>query len=94
MTWLAANFHERREIGHAEPGFDVTARLRVAITPQTAADALSDAALRDLPLTATAGATLGAATAAEQLSSDSRPPLARVLDRHDLCVLRAWTAAI
>ena len=40
VTWLAANFHERREIGHAEPGFDVTARLRVAITPQTAADAL------------------------------------------------------
>jgi hypothetical protein len=89
VTWLAANFRERREISHAEPGFDVTARLRVAITPQTAADALSDTALRDLPLTATAGATL---LELHPQHSDFRLIHDRrwrvLLDRHDLCVLR------
>jgi hypothetical protein len=89
VTWLAANFHERREIGHAEPGFDVTARLRVAITPQAEADALSDAALRDLPLTASAGATLLDLQPQQshvRLIHDRRWRV--LVDRHDLCVLR------
>lgn len=89
VTWLAANFHERREIGHAEPGFDVTARLRVAITPQAESEALSDAALRDLPLTATAGSTLLELQPQQgsfRLLHDRRWRL--LLDRHDLCVLR------
>ena len=89
VTWLAANFHERREIGHAEPGFDVTARLRVAITPQTEADALSDAALRDLPLKASAGSTLLELRPQQsnvRLIHDRRWRV--LVDRHDLCVLR------
>lgn len=89
VTWLAANFHERREVGHAEPGLDVTARLRVAITPQAAVETLSDAALRDVPLTASAGATLLELRPQQshlQLIHDRRWRV--LVDRHDLCVLR------
>jgi hypothetical protein len=89
VTWLAANFRERREISHGEPGFDVTARLRLAIEPQTAVEALSEQALRDLPLTVTAGSTLLQLTPQKsffRLIHDRRWRV--MLDRHDLCVLR------
>jgi len=89
VTWLAANFRERREISHGEPGFEVIARLRLAITPQTESEALSDRALRDLPLTATAGSTLLQLTPQKgffRLIHDRRWRV--MLDRHDLCVLR------
>ena len=89
VTWLAANFRERREIGHAQPGLDVTARLRLAITPATEAEALSDQALRGLPLTATPGATLlelQPQNSFFRLMHDRRWRV--MLDRHDLCVLR------
>ena len=89
VTWLAANFHERREIGHAEPGLDVTARLRVAVTPQAAVETLSDVALRGLSLTASAGATLLELRPQESHLSLIHDRRWRVLvDRHDLCVLR------
>lgn len=89
VTWLAANFRERREISHGEPGFDVTARLRLAIAPQTNAETLSDQALRALPLSATAGATLLQLSPQKsffRLIHDRRWRV--MLDRHDLCVLR------
>jgi hypothetical protein len=89
VTWLAANFRERREISHGEPGFEVTARLRLSITPQTESEALSDRALRDLPLTATAGSTLLQLTPQKgcfRLVHDRRWRV--MLERHDLCVLR------
>ncbi len=89
VTWLAANFHERREIGHAEPGFEATARLRVAISPQQTADELSDRALRDLVLTATAGSTLLEFKPQKSLVRFVHDRRWRVIsDRPDLCVLR------
>lgn len=89
VTWLAANFRERRDIGHGEPGFDVTARLRLAIAPQTHAEPLGDQALRDLPLSATAGALLLQLTPQKSFFRLIHDRRWRVLmDRHDLCVLR------
>jgi len=51
VSWLALQTQETREIGEAEPGFEITAKLRII---RAAADAMShgrtvDDAMRDIP---------------------------------------------
>ncbi len=49
VSWMALNIHEKREIGEAEPGFDVEARVRLLRAPlekPTASDTLVSAAAR------------------------------------------------
>ncbi len=89
VTWLAANVRERREIGQAEPGFEVIARLRLALSPQSHSDALDDQTLDSLTLTADAGLTLlelHPQRGGFRLIHDRRWRV--MVDRHDVCVLR------
>lgn len=89
VTWLAANIHERREIGQAEPGLDVIARLRLKLSPVARSDELSDQALESLTLTADAGARLlefRPLKSSLQVIHDRR--WRTMVDRHDVCVLR------
>lgn len=48
LTWFAVALKEKREIGHAEPGFEVTARLRLSASPIAAPTHLSDERLASL----------------------------------------------
>ncbi len=89
VTWLAANIREQREIGQAEPGFDVTARLRLALSPQNQSESLNDQALSAVNLTADGGARLlqfRPQKSGFELVHDRR--WRAMLDRHDVCVLR------
>ena len=58
ITWLALSIKESRAIGHAEPGFDVTARLRLAIVPDQECPQLAAEAIQSLPLDTRPGTTL------------------------------------
>ena len=58
LPWLALSIREDRAIGHATPGFDVVARLRIATTDQPTPPALSNNALAGLTLDVNAGSTL------------------------------------
>jgi hypothetical protein len=62
ISWLAMSLKEDRAVGHAEPGLNVTARLRVSIGNVDASAELSDTALADLPLIPDQGNTLLALT--------------------------------
>lgn len=89
VTWLAANIRERREIGQAEPGFDVIARLRLVLSPLSQSDVLDDQTLGGLTLTPGAGATLlefQPQKSAFRFVHDRRWRV--MVDRHDVCVLR------
>jgi hypothetical protein len=89
VTWFAANLQEDRAIGHAEPGLQVTARLRVAVVPISESERLNDKALRDLPIDDNPGAELVALEVPKcsfRFVHDRRWRC--MLERHDLCVLR------
>ena len=89
ISWFAVAMREKRAIGHAEPGFEVTARLRVTVAPLANSERLTDDYLAELPLDATPGASLlsfQAEKARIQLIHDRR--WRSMLDRRDLCVLR------
>ena len=58
ITWLAMSIGETRSIGHAAPGFEVVARLRMLISPLPEAGPLKDDALAGVPLRAKAGTAL------------------------------------
>lgn len=58
VTWLAMSIREDRAIGHATPGFEVTARIRVATSEQPTPPSLADEALAGLPLSPKDGTTL------------------------------------
>jgi len=89
ITWFAVAMRENRAIGHAEPGFEVTARLRVAIEPLTESERLSDASLEGLTLEANPGVELlkfQAEKSGFQLIHDRR--WRSMMDGRDLCVFR------
>ncbi len=89
VTWLAANIRERRDIGQAEPGFNVIARLRLVLSPQSQSDALDDQTLGELTLTPGPGSTLLECQPQKsgfRLIHDRRWRV--MVDRHDVCVLR------
>jgi hypothetical protein len=89
VTWMAASLKEKRAIGHAEPGLDVTARLRVVIEPLEQSDHLGDRQLRDLALDPNTGASLLVFESRRgnfRLVHDRR--WRSMVDRHNLSVLR------
>ncbi len=89
VTWLAMSIRENRAIGHASPGFDVTARIRVALEEQTAATELSADALAGLPLDPHSGATLlSLSSAAGSFQLLHARNWQVMIDRHDVTVLR------
>ncbi|MDP6444460.1 MAG: hypothetical protein QGG36_22010 [Pirellulaceae bacterium] len=49
LSWLALTIKENRTIGHAEPGLEVTSRLRIAAKPLVDSPRLTDKALDGLP---------------------------------------------
>jgi len=89
VRWMAMTIKENRSIGHASPGFDVTARIRISIDPDEVPLQLRDAALENLDLNAEPGSLM--------LEFVSRPGGFRfvhprnwqvMVDRHDVAVLR------
>ena len=89
VNWLAMSVKERRAIGHAEPGIDATARVRVGLTPLDEAPRLTDESLAGYPLEYQPGAGL-----LDFRSHDGgfRFLHARgwqvMIDRHDVAILR------
>ncbi len=55
VTWFAASIKEDRSIGHAAPGFEVTAIVRTQLAPTEAIDQLSDDKLAEVDLTLSEG---------------------------------------
>jgi hypothetical protein len=89
VTWFAASLREKRAISHAEPGFEVTARLRVAAGPLDESPSLSDRSLAGLSLEPDSGANLLAFDAERSnfsLIHDRR--WRTIVDRPGLCLLR------
>jgi hypothetical protein len=89
VTWLTLAINEKRAIGHAQPGFEVTTRLRMIAAPCDAAPELNDEALATLKTAADGGQTLIEFTAAKpgfQLIHDRRWLV--MVDRHDATILR------
>ena len=83
ITWLAMSIKENRAVGHAEPGFDLTGRLRVSITPtKEAAPELA----ADLPRDSAAWLTFKSQEGGFLLVHDRNWRL--MIDRHDVTVLR------
>jgi hypothetical protein len=58
LTWLALSINENRAIGHAQPGYDVTTRIRMLTALTEDAPELSETSLSKLPLTAGLGEKL------------------------------------
>ena len=58
VTWLAMSLEEQRAIGHAQPGYDATTRVRVQCEPAELAPELTDKSLAGLPLEMKPGSTL------------------------------------
>jgi len=89
VTWLAMSLKEQRAIGHAEPGIDATARLRIALTPIDEPPHLTDAALAGLPLDHHEGSEL-----IEFRSQEGGFRFVHgrgwqvMVDRHDVAILR------
>jgi hypothetical protein len=89
LTWYAVSLREKRAIGHAEPGFEVTARLRMAMKPAAEPPELADNNLALLPTNAEGSADLLSFVSDHanfQLLHDRR--WRSMLDRHDLSVFR------
>jgi hypothetical protein len=89
VTWLAMSIREARAIGHATPGFDVTARVRVEINEKPVSSELSDALLSQLPLDLNSGSTL---LRLDSMLAGFGLLHARdwqmMVDRHDVTILR------
>ncbi|HJN12331.1 MAG TPA: hypothetical protein QF564_26845 [Pirellulaceae bacterium] len=86
---MAMTIKENRAIGHASPGFDVTARIRISIDPAEIADQLRDTALANLDLEAEPGSLMLEFTSHLGGFQFLHPRSWRVMvDRHDVAVLR------
>lgn len=57
ITWFGLLVRENRSIGHVDTGFDAVARLQIKITPGIRCEHLTDAALAQVALKATAELT-------------------------------------
>lgn len=89
VTWLALAYREDRAIGHAQPGYEVVATVRMALAPVASSAGLSDQALAGLPLKADPATTLiefSSPGGGFQIAHDRRWRV--MLDRPDLTVLR------
>ncbi|MEO8495486.1 MAG: hypothetical protein ABI614_10470, partial [Planctomycetota bacterium] len=89
ITWLAMSIREDRAIGHATPGFDVTARVRVEISEKPTSSELSESLLKQLPLELDSGSTLlQLSSALGGFSLLHARDWQMMVDRHDVTVLR------
>lgn len=89
LTWFAAAFKESRAIGHAEPGLEVTARVRMSAAPAKDSPTLDQKEVAALPATPPTEATLLEFRAEKNqfsLTHDRR--WRSILDRPRLCVFR------
>ena len=89
VTWLALEYGEKRAIGHAQPGYDATIRVRTVAEPAAATPELSNDALAKLPLEARPEQTLiefQAEKAGINLAHDRRWRV--MVDRMDIAILR------
>ncbi len=89
VTWLALGYQENRAIGHAQPGFNVAAKLRMVAAPIAPVTTVNDQALVNLPLQAGSGTTMVdfvAESAGFRLAHDRRWNV--MVDRHDVTILR------
>ncbi|HTN74022.1 MAG TPA: hypothetical protein VL096_02200 [Pirellulaceae bacterium] len=58
ITWLALGFKEKRAIGHAEPGYEITARARISAAPLSSSGYLLEKNLQGIKLELDPGALL------------------------------------
>jgi hypothetical protein len=89
VTWLTLACKENRDVGHAQPGFEVVTTLRLVAAPVKSASDLGDKALADLPLKANQGQLLldlTAEAAGFKLLHDRRWSV--MFERGDVTVLR------
>jgi hypothetical protein len=89
VTWLAMQYQEKRAIGHAQPGYDATIRVRTVTEPIAGAPELANDALSKLPLEAKTEQTLlefQAEKAGINLAHDRRWRV--MVDRMDIAILR------
>jgi hypothetical protein len=89
ITWLTLAITEKRAPGHAEPGLDILARLRLATDSAPPRPELDDSALEGLPLDPTPGAVLLRFASADGGFQFLHGRQWRtIIDRHDAAVLR------
>ena len=89
ITWLAMSIRETRAVGHAEPGLEAVARLRMGIAPGKPCAEISEATLAHVPLEANPGTLLLRLASPEGKYQLLYGRQWRVmLDRHDVTVLR------
>lgn len=89
VTWLAMQYQENRAIGHAQPGYDATIRVRTIAEPTGLIPDLANDALSKLPLEAKPENTLlefQAEQAGVNLAHDRRWRV--MVDRMDSAILR------
>ena len=89
VTWLAMQYQEKRAIGHAQPGYDATIRVRTVAEPTTGIPELANDRLAKLPLEAKPEHTLiefQAEKAGINLAHDRRWRV--MVDRLDAAILR------
>jgi len=89
VTWLALEYGEKRAIGHAQPGYDATIRVRTVAEPAAGTPELANDALSKLPLEAKPEQTLiefQAEKAGINLAHDRRWRV--MVDRMDIAILR------
>jgi hypothetical protein len=89
VTWLALGIAEKRAIGHAEPGYDITSRVRVSATPLSTSAELADGLLKSFDLKMHSGSTLlthDSTEGAFQLLHDRRWHV--MADHRDATILR------
>lgn len=96
LSWLALGIKEKRAIGHAEPGYEITSRVRISAEPLRNSPHLADSFLKQFPLELKEGSTLlthDSADGAFQLLHDRRwnvmtdnnaAAILRLVDRGDL----------
>ena len=89
VTWLAMQYQEKRAIGHAQPGYDATIRVRTVAEPTAGTPELANDALSKLALEAKLEQTLiefQAEKAGINLAHDRRWRV--MVDRMDIAILR------
>jgi hypothetical protein len=89
VTWFAVSIKEDRAIGHARPGFEVTARLRILTASGKNAPELTREALTKLSLKAEPGTTLlefRSEVGGFRFLHDRNWRL--MVDRHDVAIMR------
>lgn len=89
LTWLAISLTENRAIGHAQPGYEVTTRVRMVTALVDSAPELSEKSLGTLPLVADLGQrllTFRSEKGGFELNHDRRWRV--MTERYDSAVLR------